>query len=466
MLQLKPKQIEAVQAVNDPTVDTLVLLGVVGSGKTDVAAHIDISIALQFPKTYWPVFRQNISTAIKTIIPSYLEMADKMGLVENEDFTYNQQAKTITFPNKSVIVFVEADPTKDRGGKKIKGINASGNHIDEADELEYEMFIQATSRKGRRNEAGQPSISIVTMNPNDGWAKELYYDRWKAGTLPTNIRVIEFDLSDSWLSARDIAALMTNPDWWVQRYMMNNWNFSDESTSLFKSRHWAASLTDKLEATDLRVAGYDVARSGTDRSVRALVYGTTIADILITKDKTEQIDTSVQADMLVEDTVEFEYGLDNMAVDAVGLGVGVVDALAKQGYHVHEYMSGAKPDPGVMLSAEDSMPVNFDNLRSQMIYLYARGVELGIIKHYSGCPYVRELQKEAMIHNFEITDKVLKVESKDKIKKRLGSSPDLLDAVIMALYVALRPVQAFPNQGDSDRNASAPITSGLFGSSF
>lgn len=182
-----------------------------------------------------------------------------MDLVENEDFTYNQQAKTITFPNKSVIVFVEADPTKDRGSKKIKGINASGNHIDEADELEYEMFIQATSRKGRRNEAGQPSISIVTMNPNDGWAKELYYDRWQAGTLPANIRVIEFDLSDSWLSARDIAALMTNPDWWVQRYMMNNWNFSDESTSLFKSRHWAASLTDRLEATDLRVAGYDVA---------------------------------------------------------------------------------------------------------------------------------------------------------------------------------------------------------------
>ena len=87
----------------------------------------------------------------------------------------------------------KADPTEDRGGKKIKGINASGNHIDEADELEYEMFIQATSRKGRRNEAGQPSISIVTMNPNDGWAKELYYDRWQAGTLPANIRVIEFE---------------------------------------------------------------------------------------------------------------------------------------------------------------------------------------------------------------------------------------------------------------------------------
>lgn len=466
MLQLKQKQADAVAAVNDPRVDVLVLLGVVGSGKTDVAAHIVISICLQFEKTYWPAFRQNISTAIKTLIPSYLEMADKMGLVQGEDFTYNQQSKTMTFPNKSVIVFVEADASKDRGGKKIKGINATGNHIDEPDELEYEMFIQATSRRGRRNEHGQPSLSILTLNPNDGWVKELYYDPWKADALPANVRVIEFDLNDSWLSQRDIAALQTNPEWWTQRYLYNNWNYSDESSSLFKSRHWATSIVEELDAGQPRAAGYDVARSGTDRSVRCLLYGTTIADILIVKDKKDQIDTGDQADTLVGDAGEFEYGLDDMAVDAVGLGVGVVDALAKQGFTVHEYMSGSKPDPAVMLSAADSMPVNFDNLRSQMIYLYARGIELGIIKHFRGCPFLNELQKEAMAHNFETTDKVLRVESKDHVKKRLGSSPDLLDAVIMALYVALRPVQPFPSSGDDDLAPSAPMTRGLVGTSF
>jgi hypothetical protein len=301
------------------------------------------------------------------------------------------------------------------------------------------------------------------MNPNAGWAKELYYDRWRAGTLPPNVRVIEFDLSDSWLSQRDIEALKTNPDWWTQRYLYNNWNFSDESSSLFKSRFWAASLTDEIDGTAVKAVGYDVARSGTDRSVRSLVAGTTIADILIVKDKKDQIDTSVQADILIEDAGEFEYGLQNMAVDAVGLGVGVVDALSKQGYYVREYMSGAKPDPDVRLSDGIVLPVNFDNLRSQMIYLYARGVELGIIKHYKGCPYLRELQKEAMVHNYEITDKVLKVESKDKIKKRLGSSPDLLDAVIMALYVALRPVAGFEYEEDEDYEG---ITSGLLDENF
>lgn len=466
MLQLKAKQALAVEAVNDPQTDVLVLLGSVSTGKTDVAAHIVISICLQFKKTFWPAFRQNISTAIKTLIPSYLEMADKMGLVDGEDFVYNQQSKTMTFTNRSVIVFVEADASKDRGGKKIKGINATGNHLDEPDELDYEMFIQATSRRGRRNEIGQPSLSILTMNPSDGWAKQQFYDPWKAGTLPPNIRVIEFGLEDSWLSLRDIEALKTNPEWWTQRYLYNNWGYSDESSSLFKSRHWATSIVDDLDRTALRSAGYDVARSGTDRSVRSLVYGTTIADVLIVKDKTDQIDTGIQADTLVEDAVEFEYGLENLAVDAVGLGVGVVDALSKQGFHVHEYMSGAKPDPNVQLSNDASVAVNFDNLRSQMIYLYARGIELGVIKHFRGCPFLKELQKEAMVHNFDITDKVLRVESKDKIKKRLGSSPDLLDAVIMALYVALRPVQDFPSQDDAGQIPRAPITSGLIGSSF
>jgi phage terminase large subunit len=439
MLQLRAKQARAVEAVNDPRVDTLVLFGTVGTGKSDVAAHIVLSICYQFPKTYWPVFRQNITTALRSIIPSYLEMADKMELREGRDYDFNRTLHTITFlHNKSQILFVEADPTKDRGGKKIKGINATGNHIDEADELQHDMFIQATSRRGRRNAYGQPSISIITMNPNDTWAKELYYDPWKAGTLPPNIAAIEFDLSDSWQSQQDIDAMKTNPEWWTQRYLYNNWDYSDESTSLFKSRPWAASLTDQLDGAANRAAGYDVARSGTDRSVRSLIYGTTIADIAIVKDKTEQMDTSEQADWVVADALENSYGIERLAVDAVGLGVGVVDGLAKQGYKAREYMSGAKPDPDIKLADDDKIPVNFDNLRSQMIYLYARGIELGIIKHYSGCPFLKELQQEAMVHNYETTDKVLKVESKDKIKIRLGKSPDILDAVVMGLYIALR----------------------------
>ncbi|WP_143447924.1 hypothetical protein [Kineosporia sp. R_H_3] len=70
MLTLKTKQHEVIEAVNDPRVSTIVLIGAVGTGKTDVAAHATISIAYGFPKTDWPVFRQNVSTAKRSVIPS------------------------------------------------------------------------------------------------------------------------------------------------------------------------------------------------------------------------------------------------------------------------------------------------------------------------------------------------------------------------------------------------------------
>jgi hypothetical protein len=284
MLSLKATQQKAIEAANDPRISTIVLIGAVGTGKTDVAAHASISIAYTFPRTYWPVFRQNISTAKRSVIPSYLNMLDLMNLVEGEDFRHNRQDFEITFTNNgSKIAFVEADITKDRQGRKIKGINATGNHIDEADELDQTMFITAVSRRGRRNETGQPSLSIVTMNPNDTHLKALYYDAWRAGTLPDDTVVIEFTLEDSWQTAADIDALKRNPRPWRERYLYNNWSYQDDIDSLFKYRSFDAAVTGDLDSNAPRYVGYDVARSGTDRSVAALWYGKTLVDIQVVK---------------------------------------------------------------------------------------------------------------------------------------------------------------------------------------
>ncbi|SNT46679.1 hypothetical protein [Rhodococcoides kyotonense] len=190
-----------------------------------------------------------------------------------------------------------------------------------------------------------------------------------------------------------------------------------------------------------------------------------IADIAIAKDKNERVELPDQATWLINEANENEYGIDNTAVDAVGLGAGLVGDLVTEGLHPYEFMSGSAPDPAIRLPGVADIPLHFNNLRSQMIYLYSRGVELGIIKHFKGCPYLKELQKEATYHNFDITDKVLKVEGKEQIKKRLGVSPDIFDSVIMPLYVALRPVESFPDHGGGE-SASGTIFSGLIGSSF
>ena len=423
VLALKAKQHEVVKLLDDSTIHTIVLIGSVGTGKTDIAAHIVISIADQFPGTYFPVFRQNLSTAKRSVIPSYLAMLDKMNFVDGQDYKYNGQDHEIKFNNGSIIPFIEADATKDREGKKIKGINATGNHIDEADELQQLMHITANSRRGRRNEHGQPSISIVTMNPNDTWAKTMYYDPWKAGTLPPGVVVLEFTIEDSWQSDQDIAALRLNPKPWQERYLNNNWNYHDDQDSLFKYRFFDTALTSKLDDNAVRYAGYDVARSGTDRSVVALWYGKTLVDIAIAKASNEQITTDEQGLWLIKYMTQNAVLAQHLNVDAVGVGVGVVDHMKSKGIIVKEFMSGSRP-----------YSATYDNLRSEVIYAFSQGLEKGEIKIYEGCPFRNELISEAMAHNHKISDKKLAVESKDDVKKRTSSmSPDLFDAVVMGL---------------------------------
>lgn len=423
-LKLKPKQWTVVEAVNNPKISTIVLIGAVGTGKTDIAAHLSIAIAYQFPRTYWPVFRQNLSTAKRSVIPSYFNMLEMMNLEEGKDYKFNAQESTITFlHNKSVIPFVEADYTKDRQGRKIKGINATGNHIDEADELQQTMFITATSRRGRRNKFNQPSLSIVTMNPNDTFLKELYYDPWKAGTLPEDTVVIEFTLEDSWQSLSDIEALKRNPRPWQQRYLYNNWGYHDDADSLFKYRYFDAAKTGEWDINAPRYIGYDVAWKVGDRSVLALWCGDTLVDIQVIKDHDVEMTTHDQALELIKFMTQQSVIADHTNVDAVGGGAGVVGSMKSRGLTPKEFVSGSTDcDP------------RYDSLRSEVIYRFSEGLERGELKIYEGCPFRNELISEAMAHNHEQDGKKLKVESKKKVKERTGSlSPDILDAVVMGL---------------------------------
>lgn len=426
ILKLKPKQQQVIDAVNDPTIHTIVLIGAVGTGKTDIAAHAVISIAYQYPRTYWPAIRQNVSTARKTTLLSYLNMLDMMQLVEGEDWRLSetQGDLKIVFPhNKSVIPFIEADITKDRQGRKIKGINATGNHIDEADELHETMFITATSRRGRRNEYHQPSLSLITMNPNDTHLKRLYYDPWVAGTLPADTRVIEFTLEDSWQTQADIDAMMRNPRPWRERYLFNNWAYHDDADSLFKYRYFDAALTSELDVNAPRYIGYDVAWKVGDRSVQAIWYGNTLVDIQIVKDHDVEMTTHDQALKLIQFMTQNSVIADHTNVDAVGGGAGVVGTMASRGMKPQEFVSGASPtDAG------------YDSLRSEVIWRFSQGLERGELKIYEGCPFRNELISEAMAHNHEQNGKVLSVESKKKIKARTGGlSPDIFDAVVMGL---------------------------------
>ncbi|RDH76351.1 hypothetical protein DVS77_21595 [Mycolicibacterium moriokaense] len=366
------------------------------------------------------------------MLRSYLRVLNESNFVKDRDYKVEADTGNITLlTNGSMLPLIEADHTKDPDHMKLKGLEANAMHIDEVDEIVQTAYEMAQSRVGRDGSFPAPPVTIVTMNPNSKWCKTEFYTRWKAGTLPSNIAVLEFTRWDSWSDqSRYEKLIASRPKAWVERYINNNWDFEDDIDSLFKYRYFEAAeiqkLTDEIRNAR-RSIGYDVAREGRDRSVAALWYGKTLIDISISKHADEEVATDDQALWLIKYMTQNAVIKEMTAVDAVGTGVGVVDHMKSKGLKPLQFKSGFAPTSN-----------DFDKLRSEVIYAFARGLETGEIKIWEGCPFRNELISEAMAHNHKTTDKKLAVESKDDVKKRTGSlSPDIFDAVIMGLWPQL-----------------------------
>jgi hypothetical protein len=288
-LQLGTRQKSIVDLINErPEIDEIVLIGPTGCGKSALAAHVFISICDAFPYSQIFVWRKNFSTARKTIWRTYKKMLADMNMVEEQHYHLNEGSLLIEFPNKSIITFAEADASKDRDQNKIKGLDITANQIEESNEMIEDAVDMVMSRKGRANQQGQPSINILTMNPNNGWTKSRYYDKWKKGELPSNVMVIEFTLEDSWQSQGDIDSLLrSKPKWWIERYLKNNWNYLDEDHALISGYLWEKAKVYHLPQPNRdsngniipkdpryrfdKVIGVDVSDNGGDACVASII---------------------------------------------------------------------------------------------------------------------------------------------------------------------------------------------------
>ncbi len=416
MLQISQKQNLVAQTIRSRQKKVIVLGGALGTSKTFGAAALLISLAKQYPGSVIGIGRKNTTEMKRGTMMSFDEAAQKMNVT---DYRENRQDMTWKFANGSKFIFFEIDRSHDREFSKIKSMNLTCAFIDEADAVQKEGFLATYGRVGRANENGAPDFMLLACNPNEMWVKEDYYDKKDNGTLPNDVAFIEFEITDSFLPKSYYDKFDSAPENWKQRYLYNNWNYGDDDNSLFKYKHLDRAHISVLE-DGTRYAALDVARFGRDRSVAAMWQGKQLVDITILKDKDDKITNTELAMKYRTYCVENNVGYENACVDAVGNGSGVVDYLHEKGFYVKEFIAGGKAEG------------NYNNRRSEVTHLMAQSFEKGEAKLLDSCPYIGELKKELTMQSYKIVDKQLILESKDKVKERLGMSPDIADAVMMA----------------------------------
>jgi hypothetical protein len=425
MLTISSKQDEVVRTIRDKEAKEVLLIGPLGTSKTHIAAITMLSLAKQFQGSHIAIARRHMPELKRSTYLSFKEAASQMGL------TYKENKSDMFWDiGDSRIMFIELNPQRDPRMDRIKSTNLTAAFVDEVDTVSENGYNMLFARCGRKNSNGAPDFLLSACNPNLSYIKSRFYDAWREGTLAPGAKVVEFTMEDSFLGREYYDKFIGMPDQWKQRFLHNRWEVVEDLDSLFKYRFFDAAVIGSLEpfVNMPRYIGYDVARSaGGDRSVASLWYGNVLVDICIVKDKDEYMTTDEQALWLIKYMTQNSVLPENTMIDAVGIGVGVVDFMRSRGMRPVEYVSGATPfTPG------------YDMLRSQVIYEFSRGLEKGIKKIYENCPFRNELISESMAHNHQTKDKVLAVESKEQVKLRTGGlSPDIFDAVVMGTYKAI-----------------------------
>lgn len=416
MLQISQKQNQVAEAIRLRQKKIIILAGALGTSKTFGAAALLVSLAKQYPSSVIGVGRKNTTEMKRGTLMSFHEAAQKMNV---SDFKENRQDMFWQFDNGSKIMFFEIDRSHDRDFSKIKSMNLTCAFIDEADAVQKDGFLSTYGRVGRANENGAPDFIILACNPNESWIKEDYYDKNKDDTLSDDVTFIEFEMADSFLDNSYYSKFESAPNNWKQRYLYNNWNYGDDDNSLFKYASLDRSHVSVLNDGTM-YAALDVARYGKDRSVCALWQGNQLIDIRILKDKEQKISNVDLANKFRDYCMVHSVGYENSCVDAVGNGSGVVDYLHEKQFYTKEFLADGKADG------------NYNNKRSEVTHMLAQAFDKGEAKLFDSCPYLAELKKELTMQAYDVKDKVLVVESKDRIKERLGMSPDIADAVMMA----------------------------------
>lgn len=169
-----------------------------------------------------------------------------------------------------------------------------------------------------------------------------------------------------------------------------------------------------------RVLGVDVARQGDDRTVIVRRQGLASFRPITMKGA----DSMTVAARVAGEIAEWEP--DAVFIDGSGgYGAGVIDRLLQMGHHTTEVQFGGKPlDP------------RYFNKRTEMYWLLAEWIKAG-----GAIPDIAELKMELSTPTYEHDNArgVMRLESKDDIKSRLGYSPDMADALALTFAAPAAP---------------------------
>lgn len=436
-LTLTAKQEAFLSAVLSGDYKYLATGGAIRGGKTLSVLVVFAILMRLFPRSRWAVVREDWTALQQNTMPSIEKVRTTMGGWLG---SVNHSTRTYTARNGSQLLLVPESHQQDPDLNSFKGFEVNGFALEEANELQEATFHKTIERAGAwvipptpeeqvRGESPEqpPPVVLLTFNPSDTWTDTVFHEPYELGTIAAPYFFLPATIHDNpHLPASYLASLEelrhAAPEQY-DRFVLGKRgsitvpNQLIEPQWLVNARHVPATSGPTTEAVD-------VARYGDDETVFARFDGNTLVEL----EAHHRWNIREVSDRAALRLAEHRIDADRYVVDTVGLGAGVADNLRAHGFNVREFVAGAGPidRPG---------PVSFyrfADLRSQAWWEFREQVRTGAVRLEALDP---KLTKDLTAPRYEIrSDRTIRVEPKDAIKRRIGRSTDYGDAVVMAAF--------------------------------
>jgi hypothetical protein len=143
----------------------------------------------------------------------------------------------------------------------------------------------------------------------------------------------------------------------------------------------------------------------------------------------------------------YDIMADCIGVDAIGVGIGTINAFKDEGFTVTALQGGADQEM-IPADAQGKPMYTFRSLRAQMYWQARQDLQAGRVILDIPKQVFIQLKRELVAHSYTTKGGSIIVEEKEKVKQKLGNkSPNVADAFVYWNWmrqVGLRQVGAMP----------------------
>lgn len=423
-MKLTKKQTIALDLLEDKTTRQIVFGGGAGSAKSFLGCYWILKNCLRYPQTRWLIGRSVLKTLKDTTLNSFFDVCTHQGIKAGEHYTYNAQSNIITFFNKSVILLKDLEQyPSDPNFDELGSLEITGAFVDEVNQISEKAWNIVRSRiRYRLDDYGLIPKMLGTCNPDKGFIYQTFYKPAKDGTLEPDKAFIQALVTDNpFISQYYIENLQSLDRVSKERLLFGNWEYNNNDLALIEYDAISDLYTNEgVQGGNLYITA-DIARYGADRSVIGLWNGFRCEQIIVkSKENVKEISELIRGLASVKG-----IPMSRVVVDEDGVGGGVKDTLSCKGF----------------VNNSRAIKGNYVNLKSECYYMLAEKInKREMLVSCEDVDLRKSLNEELEYvwrHNAD-KDNKLAVMPKDKVKEKLGRSPDISDMLMMRMYFELR----------------------------